>query len=62
MGPAFDADTLPQSLQRTLARAVGLETFPELREKLVETSNEVYALFQEIVEEPAKVLAAAKDP
>ncbi len=54
VGPAFDADQLPQSLQAALARGAGLDDFATLRARLVETAAEVAAIYEEIVVKPAR--------
>lgn len=54
VGPAFDADQLPQSLQAALARGAGLEDFAALRTRLIETACEVEATYADIIEKPAR--------
>jgi glutamate-ammonia-ligase adenylyltransferase len=54
VGPAFDADQLPQGLQTALARGGGLEDFTMLRAHLIETAAEVEAAYKEIIDEPAE--------
>jgi hypothetical protein len=54
VGPAFDADQLPQSLQAALARGAGLEDFATLRTRLIETACEVEATYADIIEKPAR--------
>jgi glutamate-ammonia-ligase adenylyltransferase len=54
VGPAFDADRLPQGLQTALARGGGLKDFATLRTCLIETSAEVEAAYKEIIDEPAE--------
>jgi glutamate-ammonia-ligase adenylyltransferase len=56
VGPAFDADTLPEALQSTLARAAGMADFDALRARLIATAKAVHRIFIERLEEPAKAL------
>ena len=56
VGPAFDADKLPEALQSTLARAVGMEDFSALRSRLLRTAEAVHEIFIEQVERPAEAL------
>jgi glutamate-ammonia-ligase adenylyltransferase len=56
VGPAFDADTLPEALQSTLARAAGMADFDALRARLIATAKAVHRIFIERIEEPAKAL------
>ena len=59
-GPAFDADQGTKSFKAALARAAGHENFDALREDLLETSARVYALYREMIEEPARQAAGEK--
>jgi len=56
VGPAFDADTLPEALQSTLARAAGMADFDALRARLIATADAVHRIFIGRIEEPAKAL------
>ncbi len=56
VGPAFDADTLPEALQSTLARAAGMADFDALRARLIVMAKAVHRIFIERLEEPAKAL------
>jgi glutamate-ammonia-ligase adenylyltransferase len=62
VGPAFDADSLPQALQSTLARAAGMSDFMALRSRLVRTAEAVHQVFVELLEEPASKLTEAQVP
>ena len=61
VGPAFDADGLPASLQGVLAREAGMPDFASLRAHLAATAEESYRIFQEIIEQPAERLAEADE-
>ncbi len=56
VGPAFDADTLPEALQSTLARAAGMADFDALRARLIAMAKAVHRIFIERLDEPAKDL------
>ena len=56
VGPAFDADTLPDGLQAALARAGGMESFALLRERLIETAANIEAIYREIIDLPAQAI------
>ncbi|MEM7171078.1 MAG: bifunctional [glutamine synthetase] adenylyltransferase/[glutamine synthetase]-adenylyl-L-tyrosine phosphorylase [Pseudomonadota bacterium] len=60
VGPAFNADTLPESLQQALAREAQMADFPTLRRKLIDTAAWVHQVFQEIIEDPAAGLPASQ--
>lgn len=60
VGPAFDADSLPEALQSTLARAAGMSDFMALRSRLLRTSEAVHQVFIERLEAPAEALEAAE--
>ena len=53
-GPAFNADEGTESFKAALARAAGHDHFDALREDLLVSSAKVYALYREMIEEPAK--------
>ena len=61
VGPAFDADTLPEALQSTLARATGMGDFSALRSRLLHTAEAVHQIFIEQLERPAEAFVEGGD-
>ena len=60
VGPAFDADSLSDSLQAALAASVGVDDFAELRARLEETLAWAHAAYVEAVDAVAP--PAGDDP
>ena len=57
----FDPAGAPNDLKAALARAAGCADFPALEERLLHHAQIVYEAFREIIEEPARDLAASPD-
>ena len=53
VGPAFDADSLSETLQAALAVSVGLDDFDALRQRLEETQAWAHEVYVEIVDSQA---------
>ena len=54
----FDADSGTEGLQASLARAAGMDDFATLRSTLAASAGEVYEIFLDTIEEPARKLGA----
>ncbi|MHA1599452.1 MAG: bifunctional [glutamine synthetase] adenylyltransferase/[glutamine synthetase]-adenylyl-L-tyrosine phosphorylase [Alphaproteobacteria bacterium] len=60
VGPAFDADSGPDGLKASLARAAGIADFATLRETLVSTARMVHEVFVDTIEAPAEKLISER--
>ncbi len=53
VGPAFDADSLSETLQAALAGSVGLDSFDALRQRLEETLAWAHGVYVEVIDSQA---------
>src|SRR3546814_10801309 len=60
-GPAFDADTLSETLRTALAASVGEASFAALRSRLEETLTWAHGIYVEMIDGPALPVAAPAD-
>ncbi len=61
VGPAYDADSLPDGLQISFANAAGAGSFAALRQDLTETAAYVNTTFAELIDRPAEDLGAGAE-